>query len=53
MVNPLDEAPNGNVPTSRIVSKFNASPTCGAETGLTIPDTVPASVRSGVVVVVP
>src|SRR6478752_7503424 len=53
MVNPLDEAASGIVPTSRIVSKFRASPVCGAAIGLTIPDTVPAIVSSPVVVVVP
>ena len=53
MVNPLEEAASGIVPTSRIVSKFRASPVCGAATGLTIPDTVPAIVSSPVVVVVP
>ncbi|HEY4609321.1 MAG TPA: hypothetical protein VIH06_08960 [Ilumatobacteraceae bacterium] len=52
-MNPLDDAFNGSVPTSRMVSKFNASPTCGVPTGLSIPDTVPASVKPGVVVVVP
>ena len=53
MVNPLEEAASGIVPTSRMVSKFRASPVCGAATGLTIPDTVPAIVSSPVVVVVP